>query len=147
MDPRSRHASAWLAVTCALGLHVADEAAHDFLSVYNPAVANLRDRLPWAPLPQFSFQIWLGGLIVGVTILLLLTPLVRFDSRLLLWASFVLGALMVCNALGHLVGSLYAGRALPGVYSSPFLLAASVWLLVAAGGRAGCCGGRGTNRS
>ncbi len=137
MDPRSRHTSAWLALTCALGLHVADEAAHDFLSVYNPAVASLRDRLPWAPLPQFTFQIWLGGLIVGVTILLLLTPLVRFDSRLLLWASFVLGVLMLCNALGHLVGSLYVGRALPGVYSSPFLLAASVWLLVAAGGRAG----------
>ena len=136
MDPRSRHASAWLALTCALGVHVVDEAAHDFLSVYNPAVAALRERLPWAP-PQFSFQIWLGGLILGVTILLLLTPLVRFDSRLLLWASFALGVLMVFNALGHMVGSLYVGRALPGVYSSPLLLAASVWLLLAAGGRAG----------
>jgi len=129
MDLPTRHASAWLALTVALALHVFDEAAHDFLSVYNPAVDAIRDRLPWLPLPQFSFPVWLGGLIAGVTILLLLTPLVLGEHRALTIASCVLGVLMTCNALGHLGGSLYLGRAMPGVYSSPVLLAASLWLL------------------
>ena len=36
---------------------------------------------------------------------------------------------MTFNALQHLGGSVYMRRPMPGVYSSPVLLAASVWLL------------------
>lgn len=132
MDSASRHATAWLALAVALGFHVFDEAAHDFLSFYNPSVAALRERLPWLPLPQFTFPVWLGGLIVGVTILLVLTPLVLMGRPGLLYASYALGVLMTFNALGHLAGSVYYGRMLPGVYSSPLLLMASLALLYTA---------------
>jgi hypothetical protein len=42
---------------------------------------------------------------------------------------------MFLNGLAHSLGSVYFGRLLPGVYSSPLLLAASVWLLVCAARR------------
>ncbi len=59
-----RQAAAWVALCLALAVHVADEALTDFLSVYNPAVISIRERLPWLPLPTFTFDVWRGGLIV-----------------------------------------------------------------------------------
>ena len=53
-------------------------------------------------------------------------------ARLMVWLSFFYGGLMLLNGLGHTLGSVYFGRLLPGVYSSPLLLAASIWLLVTA---------------
>jgi hypothetical protein len=61
----------WVALSLALALHVWDEAAHDFLAVYNPTVLSIRERLPFLPLPTFTFGEWLFGLIVGVGALLL----------------------------------------------------------------------------
>ena len=124
-----RFARAWVALALALGLHVADEALHDFLSVYNPAVRALRERLPWLPLPTFTFPVWLIGLILGVLLLLSLYPLARRRTRWVVLAAYPLGVLMTLNALQHLAGSLYLRRPMPGVYSSPVLLAASLWLL------------------
>ena len=45
-----RHGWAWVALTLALAVHVADEALTDFLSVYNPTVEAIRARYPWVPL-------------------------------------------------------------------------------------------------
>ena len=59
----------WLALTASLGLHVWDEAEHDFLSVYNPTVLAIRERWPFVPLPTFTFGWWLGGLCAAVAIL------------------------------------------------------------------------------
>jgi len=123
---------AWVALTLALGLHVADEALHDFLSVYNPTVLAIRQRLPWLPLPTFTFRVWLAGLISAVVLLLCLYPLALRRTRWVVLAAYPLGVLMTFNALQHIAVSLYLGRAMPGVYSSPVLLAASLWLLVAA---------------
>jgi hypothetical protein len=39
---------------------------------------------------------------------------------------------MMLNGVGHVAGSLYLGRPAPGVYSSPLLVAVSVWLFIAA---------------
>jgi hypothetical protein len=39
---------------------------------------------------------------------------------------------MALNGVLHTVGSLVLGRALPGVLSSPLLIAAALWLFVAA---------------
>ena len=106
-----------------------DEATHDFLSVYNPTVRALRGRVPWLPLPTFTFPVWLGGLIAGVLLLLCLAPLAYRGARFTRRAAWPLGVVMTFNALQHLGGSVYMGRPMPGVYSSPVLLAASVWLL------------------
>ncbi len=132
--PESRKRSArfgwaWLALAGALALHVTDEALTDFLSVYNPVVRAIRDRLPWMPLPVFSFRVWLAGLIAGILLLVILTPLAFRAVRPLVWAAMPLGVIMIGNGLGHLGGSLYLGRFMPGVYSSPLLIVAS-WLLL-----------------
>lgn len=124
-----RFGRAWVALTVALALHVADEAANDFLSVYNPAVRSLRERLPFLPLPEFTFAVWLSGLIAAVIILLALSPAAFRGARWLRIVSWPYGVIMLLNGLGHIGGSIYFGRLMPGVYSAPLLLAASVYLL------------------
>lgn len=123
---------AWLALTLALALHVIDEAAHDFLSVYNPAVLAIRQRLPLLPLPTFTFPVWLAGLVLGVIGLLALSPPAFRNNRWLVRLSYPFGALMFANGLGHIGYSLYSKTLMPGVWSSPLLLAAALWLLFAA---------------
>lgn len=130
-----RHGWAWVALTLALAVHVADEALTDFLSFYNPMVTSLRARLGWFPMPAFRFDAWLTGLITAVIVLLLLSVLVFRGSRFMVYASYAYGVLMLLNGLGHSLGSLYFGRLLPGAYSSPLLLVTSVWLLVCAARR------------
>ncbi len=121
-----------MALALALGLHVADEALTGFLPVYNLTVTSIRERVPWVPLPTFTFPVWLGGLIAGVALLLALTPLAFRGSRGLRLAAYPLGVLMTFNGLLHFAGSLYFGRLMPGVYSAPVLVAAALWLLCAA---------------
>jgi hypothetical protein len=63
-----------------------------------------------------------------VLVLAFLTPVIRrgsFGARL---ASYAFSALMFLNGLGHLGGSLYFQRWLPGATSAPLLLVASVML-------------------
>ena len=65
---------AWVALCVGLAIHVADEAATDFLSVYNPTVRAMRARFPFLPMPTFTFRVWLTGLVVAVIVLASLTP-------------------------------------------------------------------------
>ena len=113
----------------ALAVHVSDEALTDFLSVYNPAVRAIRARLPFLPLPTFTFRIWLGGLLVAVAILLALSPLAFRGARWMRPLAYVFGTLMLFNGLLHFSVSLYLRRPMPGVWSAPLLLAASGYLL------------------
>jgi hypothetical protein len=120
---------AWIGLALALALHVADEATHDFLSLYNPTILAIRRRLPWAPLPVFTFGTWLGGLIVGICLLLALSPFAFERRRWLVPLAWALGIIMFLNGSLHLLGSLYLGRMMPGAWSSPLLLIASACLL------------------
>jgi hypothetical protein len=122
----------WVALALALGLHVADEALTGFLPVYNGVVEGIRARHPWIPLPTFTFPVWLGGLILGVLLLLALTPLASRGSEWVRVVSIILAVVMTGNALGHIGASVYWGKLAPGVYSSPVLLIAAVALLVTA---------------
>jgi Protein of unknown function with HXXEE motif len=120
---------AWVTLCMALAVHVFDEAMTDFLSVYNPTVQAIRQRVPFFPMPVFTFEVWLIGLITAVIVLLLLSP---FAFRQKLWmkrASYPFAVLMLLNGLGHIAGSFYLGRLMPGVYSAPLLLASSIYLL------------------
>lgn len=123
---------AWIGLALALGLHVADEALTGFLPVYNGVVERIRAEHAWVPLPTFTFPIWLGGLVLGVLLLLSLTPVVSRGAYWIWVASLILGVIMTGNALGHIGASLYWRRLAPGVYSSPFLLIAAIGLFVAA---------------
>ncbi len=128
VDPQ-RHGIAWIALCLAFVLHVTDEALTGFLDVYNPAVQAIRDRVPALPLPTFTFGVWLAALVTAVGILLLLSPLVFRGARGMRPLSLVFGAVMLANGLLHVGGSIALARVLPGVYSSPILVAAALWLL------------------
>lgn len=133
MDRATRHWTlTWIGLALALGLHVADETAHDFLAFWNPLVESLRERVLALPLPTFSFELWLGGLIGAVLLLLSLSWFVRRGATCMRPVSYVLAVVMLGNGLLHIAGTVYEGRAVPGVYSSPVLLLAAGLLLVAA---------------
>ncbi len=121
---------AWLFLAVALGLHVIDEAVTDFLPLYNSIVTSLRESYSWIFLPTFSFSGWLTGLIIGVGILLALTPLVFSGNTHLRPVAYSLSVLMTFNALAHLAGSVYLGEIAPGALSSPILLIAALALLI-----------------
>jgi hypothetical protein len=121
--------AAWLALCVALGIHVVDEALTDFLSVYNPAVRAIRARVPFLPLPTFSFPVWLGGLIAVDVLLLALTPAAFRGEPGMRPAAVAFGVVMAGNGLLHLGASVYIRKAMPGVYSAPLIVAAAVYLL------------------
>ncbi len=123
---------AWMALCVSLAIHVTDEALTNFLSVYNPSVLAIRSRIPFLPFPTFTFGIWLGGLIFAVLALLALSTFAFRGVRWMVPVSYVFGILMFMNGMGHVLSSLYLRRWMPGVYSSPLLLAASVYLLAGA---------------
>lgn len=126
-----RFGAAWLGLCAALALHVTDEALTGFLDVYNPAVQAIRQRLPFLPLPTFEFRAWLAGLIAAVLLLFALSVFAFRGARWMRWLAVPFGVLMLLNGLGHLTGSIYFRRVMPGAYSAPLLIAASIYLLVA----------------
>ena len=129
---------AWLFLCLAFCAHVADEALTGFLAVYNPTVLVVRSRFGWFPMPTFEFREWLIGLIVVNAIFLALTPFAYRNARWLRPLAYFFAAVMLLNGLGHTlftvlghtVASVQFSRPAPGFYSSPFLLVASVYLLV-----------------
>ena len=123
---------AWVALAVGLALHVLDEALTDFLGVYNPTVMRIRSRIPWIWLPVFSFPVWIGGLAAGVTLLFALSPLAFHGTRWVVLAALPLSAIMIMNGVGHIGSSVYLRRLMPGVYSSPLLIAASAYALITA---------------
>lgn len=136
--PASRLGWAWVLLCLAVAAHVTDEALTGFLSVYNPTVLALRARLPWWPMPTFNFRPWLTGLIVAVVVGLALSPLAFRNARWWRPFAYVIAVLMLLNGLGHTLGTIFGQtvpevrfpRPAPGFYSSPLLLAASIYLLV-----------------
>jgi pilus assembly protein TadC len=128
----SRFGFAWLLLAVALSLHVTDEALTDFLSVYNPAVQAIRKRVPFIPLPIFTFRVWLTGLCIGIFVAFALSFLAFRGNNLAIGMAYPVAVLMFANGLGHIVASLYRRRMMPGVYSSPLLVAASAYLFCCA---------------
>jgi hypothetical protein len=130
---------AWLGFCAALALHVTDEALTGFLSVYNPTILAFRPTGWWFP-PTFEFRVWLGGLVAGIALLLVFSPLFFRGARHARPAAYVLAVMVgILNALGHITGTILGHtamsvrfpRPMPGFYSSPVLLAASVYLIFA----------------
>jgi Protein of unknown function with HXXEE motif len=120
---------AWMSLCLALAAHVFDEAMTDFLSVYNPTVQAIRQKFQFFPMPVFTFEVWLTGLIAAIIILLLLAPFAFRQRGWIRLLSYPFAILMLLNGLGHIAGSFYLGRLAPGVYSAPLLLAGSLYLL------------------
>lgn len=128
--PAFVHGLAWVMLCLALAIHVVDEALTDFLSVYNPAAGAIREKLPFLPLPIFTFEVWLTGLIVAVIALLSLSPFAFRGAKWMRTLSYPFAILMLANGLLHVAGSVYMSRLMPGVYSAPLLIIGSIHLLV-----------------
>ena len=126
---RGNYGLAWVSLCAALALHVMDEAAHDFLSVYNPTVQLIRQKIPFLPLPTFSFEVWIAGLVLAIALLLCLMPFAFHNARWLKIPAKIFAVLMMLNGAQHIIGSFWLGRLIPGVYSAPLLIAASAYLL------------------
>jgi hypothetical protein len=116
--------------------HIADEAATGFLSVYNPTVVVLRRKTKLFPMPMFGFGEWLGGLAVINAALLCLSPLMFRNNRFVRPPAYVLAGIMLANGMAHIAGTI-AGRTvesvrfqrpIPGFWSSPLVIAASLYL-------------------
>ncbi len=128
-----RFAQAWFAFALALGCHVADEAAHDFLSFYNPKVLAIRARFPFLRIPTFTFREWMIGLLTAVLLLLSLTPLARRGLRWVRITAIPLGIVIgIANGTAHIVSSLYLHRLMPGVLTGPLIILAGAWLIYCA---------------
>lgn len=126
---KDRNAVAWLLLTVALALHVFDEAMSDFLTFYNPAVADIGVIFGVLQLPTFTFGMWIGGLSALILICFSITILVRRRGRVIRVICTLFGILMILNALGHMLGSAYYGTLLPGFISSPLLLLAAAYVV------------------
>ncbi len=133
----SRLGHAWVLFCAAIALHVLDEALTGFLDVYNPTTLALRETWFWWPMPMFEFEQWLGGLIFGIALLFTVSLAVYSGARWVRPFAYVLAVLMIINGAGHTLGTVFGrtvesvrfARPMPGFYSSPFLIAASVYLL------------------
>lgn len=127
---------AWLLLSVALACHVTDEALTGFLPAYNATVRALRTEYSWYPMPTFEFRGWLTLLIAAVVILLLLTPLAYRNSPVLRPLAYFFATVMFLNGTGHTLATIFGRtaasvpipRPAPGFFSSPFLLAGSIYL-------------------
>lgn len=128
-DSTRRQAQTWFVLVAVLALHVVDEAMSGFLDFYNPLVTRLRSRVSWFPMPTFSFDVWLGGLIALVIVLAPIGVAVRRGAPGTRVASWAFAAIMLLNGVGHLAGSVYFGHWLPGTTTAPLLVVGSVLLI------------------
>ena len=89
-------------------------------------------------MPNFQFREWLVGLIVAVLLCFALTSLAARGVGWMRPLAWVYAGIQFLNALGHTLGTIAGhtveavrfARPAPGFYSSPFLFAASGWLMV-----------------
>jgi len=136
--PVSKLLVAWWLLCAAIALHVADEATHNFLAVYNPSVIAMRQYAHWLPLPVFTFKLWSVGLALGIVLLFSLSPFLSRNARWIRPFAYAVSILMIGNGLQHILGtilgrtvpSVHFPRPMPGFYSSPVLICASIYVLI-----------------
>lgn len=120
---------AWIVFALAIALHVADEASHDFLAVYNPNAVAIRRRFH-LPMPVFSYRGWITSLALGISALLLLTPLAFHGVTWVRMTAIPLALLVgIANGFIHIGASMHYHRLMAGMLTAPLLLAAGTWLL------------------
>jgi hypothetical protein len=135
---RNNFGMAWFLLCLAFCAHVADEALTGFLGIYNPTVLAVRAQVSWFPMPTFEFREWLTGLIVANVVLLLLTPFAFRNARWLHPLAYFFAGVHLLNGMGHTIATIFGhtvstirfARPAPGFYSSPLLLAGSIYLFI-----------------
>lgn len=131
-ERRCRLHAAWLALTVALTLHVAEGAVRDYLSFYNPLAMSLRDTMLWTWMPTFTFGAWLGGWIAILAVLYGMAWFAAYARGWVIWAALAYAEVMFLYAAAKIGFALYLEKAIPGIFTAPLVLAASCWLTLGA---------------
>jgi Protein of unknown function with HXXEE motif len=120
---------AWVAFALTIALHAVDEAAHDFLGVYNPNALAIRRRTG-LPIPVVTLRGFIATLGAAVVLMLLLAPLAFHGVHWIRVAAIPVAILAgVANGAQHIGTSIFLRRQLPGVITSPLCIFAGTWLL------------------
>ena len=137
--PHAQFFWAWILLCLALAVHVADEAGTGFLSVYNSTVTVLRQRWPWLPFPVYNFGVCLAALVAADAVLWGISFFALRGAAWMRPLGFIFAAIMLMNGLVHIVGTIRGRtvesvrfrRPMPGFYSTPFVLLASLYMFCA----------------
>jgi hypothetical protein len=132
---KKKIATAWFLLTTALAVHVIDEAVNSFLPFYNDLVLSIRDSLGFSPMPTFAFPVWVGGLILLILVCYAITPVVGRAWGYYRIPVAIFAVIMIINGCGHIIGSKYFARLLPGFWSSFLLIAGGIYLIYSLYGR------------
>jgi hypothetical protein len=135
-EVRGNFGLAWLLLCLAFGLHIWDEAAHDFLRYYNATALTIWAHFSWLPRMDMEFRPWLFG-VSGVTIVfLLLTPFAYRNARWIRALGYLFAGAGLAGGLGHILATIlghtvpsvaFDGPA-PGFYTAPLLVVFSLFL-------------------
>lgn len=131
IPPHLLHGRAWLLLCSVLVIHVAEEASTGFLNVFSPLILKTGAFFGLS-IVMSRYVIWLSVIATLVAVLFALTPLVYRGKRWLVKGSYILAVLMIGNASLHLSSPLLLGYFLLGEFTSPLLIAASIWLVIRA---------------
>jgi hypothetical protein len=123
--PERRRFIAWLLLTGVLAVHICEEAARNFLALWNPEVAALG-----LGALRFTFPVWVTLMALSVAGLLILSYWVRRGTFWTPTAAYIFTLLMLSNGVAHLLFSWHERAWMPGAWTSPLLIAASLYLWI-----------------
>lgn len=136
--PRGNFGLGWLLLCLAFMAHFAEQVQRNFLEYYNATVLTLYGHFPFFPRLDMGFHKWLTGMILAAVVLLALTPLAYRNAQFLRPVAYLFAGIMLLNGIGHICATVlgqtvpsvnFEGTS-PGFYSSPLLLAGSLYLFL-----------------
>lgn len=123
-----RWTAAWLVLSLAFALHVADEVLNGTSAFYSNLADFMTNYLPAVRFPAFRPEIWLINLSGAALALIALTWLVYKRRGPMRFASYVFAIFATANAMLHIMVSLAVSQAMPGSLTAPLMLAAALFL-------------------
>lgn len=129
----SRWTVAWFLACLVFALHIVDEGFHGTFGFYSDLERFVNLLLPSLNLTPFNFDVWLVNMSGTLFVLFLLTILVQRANPLMLPASYLFAAFLSGNSAFHLLMTIGRGEPVTGALTSPLMLAAGLFLFVAAG--------------
>jgi hypothetical protein len=131
----SRWTVAWLLACLVFALHIVDEGVHGTFGFYSDLERLVNLLLPSLNFTPFNFDVWLVNMSGTLIVLFLMTILVERAIPVMLPASYLFAAFLSGNAALHLLMTIGRGEPVTGAFTAPLMLAAGLFLFLAAGKR------------
>jgi hypothetical protein len=122
---------AWLVLCAVTALHLLEESTTGFLEDFAPLVHRVGLTIG-IPVEMPAYSVWLAVIASLVVFVFVLTPWAFRGPLWVILGSYVFAALMIGNGVNHLLSPLYLGHFLPGQWTSPLLIWASIQLVAKA---------------